>query len=272
MSSRAGSKYCSDECGIKLATNRIYEILPQRIQQWNSTPCAAETNDRRQLENIRKQQEEARLKLQQLETQLRDLENMIIKSKKTKLDTALDNADNEEESEMSIYCITCGHEIGARTAARHLEKCFNKYESQTSFGSAFKTRIEANNMFCDVYNHQQGTYCKRLRVLCPEHSKDPKISDDEVCGCPLLTGVFQFSGEFCRMRKKKCMKHYNWEKLRRAEVDMERVNHWLKLDELFEQERTLRNAITNRAGVLALMLHSTVNHDLMQVPPVAQQH
>jgi len=36
-------------------------------------------------------------------------------------------------------------------------------------------------MFCDFYNSSQRTYCKRLRVLCPEHFKDSTvISDTEV--------------------------------------------------------------------------------------------
>ena len=43
-----------------------------------------------------------------------------------------------------------------------------------------KTRIDGNNMFCDFYNPVNQTYCKRLRVLCPEHYKDPKVSDDQV--------------------------------------------------------------------------------------------
>lgn len=55
-----------------------------------------------------------------------------------------------------------------------------QYESQSSFCSVQKTRIEGNNMFCDFYNPVNQTYCKRLRVLCPEHYKDPKVSDDQV--------------------------------------------------------------------------------------------
>lgn len=35
-------------------------------------------------------------------------------------------------------------------------------------------------MFCDNYNPVSGMYCKRLRVLCPEHTKEPKIADHEV--------------------------------------------------------------------------------------------
>lgn len=109
-----------------------------------------------------------------------------------------------------------------------------------------------------------------------------------MCGCPLVRDVFEPTGEFCRVSKRKCNKHYCWEKLRRAEVDLERVRvvtrrrlsasrggqalvcdrvsppcprQWYKLDELFEQERNLRTAMTNRAGLLALMLHQTIQHD-----------
>ena len=49
------------------------------------------------------------------------------------------------------------------------------------------------------------------------------MADDEVCGCPLVADVFTNMGQFCRAPKKKCLKHFSWEKLRRAELDMERV-------------------------------------------------
>ena len=62
--------------------------------------------------------------------------------------------------------------------------------------------------------------------------------------------------------KKTCHIHHLWEKLRRAELDMERVKQWMKVDELMEQERQLTASMRSRAGVLGLMLHSTFNHDL----------
>lgn len=38
-----------------------------------------------------------------------------------------DNEDEqEEENEVDMYCITCGHQIHTRTAIKHMEKCFNK--------------------------------------------------------------------------------------------------------------------------------------------------
>lgn len=38
----------------------------------------------------------------------------------------------------------------------------------------------------------------------------------------------------------------------------------MRADELIEQERQLRHKLANRSGVLALMLHSTYNHEVME--------
>lgn len=263
MTARSQSKYCSDECGMKLATTRIYQVLPQRIQEWNLSPCLAEEQNKKLLEGVRSKQAGVRATLAELDKRHAELDLLVERAKRCTLDPhEIDN--NETEDETSMYCITCGHEIHSRTAIRHMEKCFNKYESQASFGSVFKTRIEGNSMFCDFYNQASKTYCKRLRVLCPEHCKDAKVSDTDVCGCPLVRDVFDLTGEFCLAPKKSCYKHYVWEKIRRAEIDLERVRQWLKMDELIEQERQMKIAMTSRAGVLGLMLHSTYNHVVME--------
>uniref|UniRef100_A0A8C2ZES8 CXXC-type zinc finger protein 1 n=1 Tax=Cyclopterus lumpus TaxID=8103 RepID=A0A8C2ZES8_CYCLU len=260
---RPNSKYCSEDCGMKLAANRIYEILPQRIQQWQQSPCIAEEHGKKQLERIRREQQNARLRLTEMERRFHELEGIIAKAKQqAALQDEEANEGDSEDTDLQIFCVSCSHPINPKVALRHMERCYAKYESQTSFGSMYPTRIEgATRLFCDVYNPQSKTYCKRLQVLCPEHSRDPKISLDEVCGCPLVKNVFELTGDYCRVPKRKCNKHYNWEKLRRAEVDLERVRVWYKLDELFEQERNVRTAMTNRAGLLALMLHQTIQHD-----------
>ena len=126
-------------------------------------------------------------------------------------------------------------------------------------------------MFCDYYNPKADTYCKRLQVLCPEHNPDPKFFDDEVCGYPIQKEVFAKPTAFCRLSKKRCQPHVFWEKLRRAEIDMERVRNWMKVDELLEQERAVKASMSNRAGVLGLLLHSTFNHELDDRFKAAQQ-
>lgn len=49
-----------------------------------------------------------------------------------------------------------------------------KKNKQTVYSSLFSPS-SATRLFCDVYNTQSKTYCKRLQVLCPEHSRDPKV-------------------------------------------------------------------------------------------------
>ncbi|XP_053481674.1 CXXC-type zinc finger protein 1a [Ictalurus furcatus] len=261
-SARPNSKYCSDDCGMKLAANRIYEILPQRIQQWQQSPCIAEEQGKKLLERIRREQQLARTRLTDMEKRFHELEGIIAKAKQQVVQHDEEVNEGDDDTDLQIFCVSCSHPVNPKVALRHMERCYSKYESQTSFGSMYPTRIEgATRLFCDVYNTQSKTYCKRLQVLCPEHSRDPKVPADEVCGCPLVRDVFEPTGEYCRVSKRKCNKHYCWEKLRRAEVDLERVRVWYKLDELFEQERNVRIAMTNRAGLLALMLHQTIQHD-----------
>lgn len=123
--SRLGSKYCSDECGMKLATNRIYQVLPQRIQEWSLTSCVAERNNRRALETVRKQQNDVRRILQELDKRHLELDRILERAKQASIDTKTE-IDDIDDTEMSMYCITCGHEIHSRTAIKHMEKCFNK--------------------------------------------------------------------------------------------------------------------------------------------------
>uniref|UniRef100_A0AAX7VVL8 CXXC-type zinc finger protein 1 n=1 Tax=Astatotilapia calliptera TaxID=8154 RepID=A0AAX7VVL8_ASTCA len=234
---RPNSKYCSEDCGMKLAANRIYEILPQRIQQWQQSPCIAEEHGKKQLERIRREQQNARLRLTEMERRFHELEGIIAKAKQQAVQQDEEvNEGDSEDTDLQIFCVSCSHPINPKVALRHMERCYAKYESQTSFGSMYPTRIEGLVKFIAV-------------------------PVDEVCGCPLVKNVFEPTGEYCRVSKRKCNKHYNWEKLRRAEVDLERVRVWYKLDELFEQERNVRTAMTNRAGLLALMLHQTIQHD-----------
>jgi hypothetical protein len=35
-------------------------------------------------------------------------------------------AEGDDETDLSIYCVTCGQEVNQRGAIKHMEKCFNK--------------------------------------------------------------------------------------------------------------------------------------------------
>ncbi|XP_016315780.1 CXXC-type zinc finger protein 1-like, partial [Sinocyclocheilus anshuiensis] len=142
-STRPNSKYCSEDCGMKLATNRIYEILPQRIQQWQQSPCIAEEQGKKQLERIRREQQAARMRLAEMERRFHELEGIIAKAKQQVVQQDEDvNETDSEDTDLQIFCVSCSHPINPKVALRHMERCYAKYESQTSFGSIFPTRIE----------------------------------------------------------------------------------------------------------------------------------
>nr|XP_031528325.1 CXXC-type zinc finger protein 1-like [Vicugna pacos] len=286
---RPGSKYCSDDCGMKLPksslfghtsissslnaptypflvvppSSRIYEILPKSIQQWQKSPCIAEELGKKMLERIHREQQDTHTRLKELECHFNELEAIILRGKQQAVcEDEESNKPGRNSVDLQIFCVSCGQAISVHVALHHMERCFVKYECKSTFGSLYPTCIEgATRLFCDVYNPQSKRYCKRLQVLCPEHSKDPKVPEDEVCGCPLMQNVFESTGDFCRLPKHLCSLHYCWEKLRRAEVDLERVRTLHKLEELMELEQKVHTAMLNRAGLLALMLHQTIQHD-----------
>ncbi|XP_066840889.1 CXXC-type zinc finger protein 1 isoform X2 [Anser cygnoides] len=124
---RPPSKYCSEACGVKLAANRIYEILPQRIQQWQQSPCVAEEHGKRLLERIRREQHQARLRLQEMERRFHELEGLIARAKghPPREDEETNDGDSED-TDLQIFCVSCGHPINPKVALRHMERCYAK--------------------------------------------------------------------------------------------------------------------------------------------------
>lgn len=112
------------------------------------------------MDQVRKQQMEVKQILHELDKRHKELDFVIERAKNATIDPAQEN-DTEDESETTMYCITCGHEIHSRTAIKHMEKCFNKYESQASFGSIFKTRIEGEKLLYLGVFHQNKNYLCR---------------------------------------------------------------------------------------------------------------
>ncbi|RZF38393.1 hypothetical protein LSTR_LSTR006519 [Laodelphax striatellus] len=182
----------------------VEHVLPARIQEWKLTTCVAEEINKRELENVRKRSRKLEESYKNWINDTRiGSSNRALQADHNRHVGAHGPDQDTMETEMNMSCVTCGYEIHSRTRIRHMERCFNKHESQASFGSVYKTRVEGNQLFCDVYNAQTGTYCKRLECSVPEHGKDPKVGDQEVCGCPLVTIVFDLTGEFCRVAKKR---------------------------------------------------------------------
>lgn len=258
---RKGSKYCSDQCGINLADKRIMLILPQRIKEWQSVPTAADERSKRELEEIELEIIRTQEKMKEIEQKKMELDELIFRGKNCVPYTEQEEAEileNENDTgNDTISCVTCAQEVSVKMALKHMERCFNKVESQASFGS---NRSTNNTLFCETYNPSNKTYCKRLRVICPEHTKEPRIPDDELCGCPLRSDDDPFEDEvnnFCRLLRKKCNLHYGWEKVRQAVLDLETLEQMYKNDELIKKQNKIRQAMNNRGGLVHLLLHQT---------------
>lgn len=58
-----------------------------------------------------------------------ELDRIVERAKHASIDPNAE-VDDFDDTEMSMYCITCGHEIHSRTAIKHMEKCFNKVISK----------------------------------------------------------------------------------------------------------------------------------------------
>ena len=67
--------------------SRIYELLPPKIQQWQSSPCVAEERNRRTLDKIRHDQLETRQKLVELDVRHQELDALIEQNKNELIDS-----------------------------------------------------------------------------------------------------------------------------------------------------------------------------------------
>ena len=129
------------------------------FREWNLTGCKAADTNTKELVRIRAEINTARDKLEEVDREVEKLEQLIAKVKKIspiEKDSDDSSEDEDEKASGMVNCISCGKDVSSKVAIRHMESCFNKFESQTSYGSLYKTNIEGYEMVCDFYNPQTG--------------------------------------------------------------------------------------------------------------------
>ena len=75
------SKYCSEECGLNLAKNRLIHFLKSRLEQYNETTSFSKILNESELERINSEIESLRVKLKNLEKKHLELDNIINRAK-----------------------------------------------------------------------------------------------------------------------------------------------------------------------------------------------
>ena len=122
------SKYCSYECGMRLAKDRLVIYLKSSLDKYNSEPSLASKLNQTELERINVEIDSLKVTLAQLEKKHEDLDKILLRAKYAKINP---NVEKEREkfidsSETEIYCVSCGQICSERQALKHMEKCFNK--------------------------------------------------------------------------------------------------------------------------------------------------
>lgn len=281
---RQDSKYCSEECGY--AFNKLrYEthFIPKwRVLEENHSQ--ARLKKMKDIDQLEKDRVEVEQLIKNLKQEKEELERNIsvIKEKAKKLhkenansreiveeDVEMDNEDVEEfisGDASKTYCITCGHTIGSAFAFKHWSSCHKKHEAIFNFTADvmihYSCKEDENpKLYCHHQDKKTQRYCMHIESACPQHS-NWQSDKDEVCGCPLnIMQKLEPDGNYCLELKKDCTQHYHWDKFRLAQLNMQRVQAFSKLDSLNDKIRT---ATTNLAdtygGVVGVMLHNTISH------------
>uniref|UniRef100_A0A5S6PZ43 CXXC-type zinc finger protein 1 n=1 Tax=Trichuris muris TaxID=70415 RepID=A0A5S6PZ43_TRIMR len=262
---RPNSKYCSDECGIKLALHRLHTIIPSRVNVLLKNRQAVVRRAELQLQEIVKTRQEAERRLEELDCQEKRIRNWLLQI--NGLACASPEKDSRDvdadEGEVTVFCPVCGLEVSDRVLQKHMFKCSSKIESRVSYGTTSPSHNTKYPILCDSYNKYNKTYCKRLRLICPEHSKTEKVAEGLVCGWPLDLD-FSFTtfsqANVCLVAKKKCLRHWQWDRYQFAMIDMERLSLILRLDEINDTERRIKMRLLSSGSIMDLLLHSTKLH------------
>ncbi|KHJ92764.1 hypothetical protein OESDEN_07342 [Oesophagostomum dentatum] len=274
---REDSKYCSDECGMKLARLRLLTLLPKNVEEYFKEQPQSEL---RTLEELRAIDQKIGQIQRQTETMLgyvRIIQRYVTAMKST---TSV-NYDEPGDVDFMVNCTVCGMEINGRLLPKHVERCFVRSEKQTSFGTPTPATFNPDNLFCEAYNKANNTYCKRVRVICAEHYKGELENDLQICAYPkawaegkslTFAEMFEHGPDllkdqgFCCAPRKECAQHHRWVQALVGTIECERMNLLTRLDELLERRKIVSLGCASRGDCswnrLAIMAKAILLFDV----------
>uniref|UniRef100_A0AC34RJF4 CXXC-type zinc finger protein 1 n=1 Tax=Panagrolaimus sp. JU765 TaxID=591449 RepID=A0AC34RJF4_9BILA len=280
--SRPGSKYCSHFCGLEQARRRLLMVLPVRLQDYaNPTPSNVQMY-KQVIEETTTEHKKCRENLEHLS-----------KIKKCVVDhidrvAALSPEDIEKEKEVinardpdkkeddplkqnTFFgrCTVCGATQSSYGALqKHIMRCFMRIEKRTEFCGPDPEPENPENIICDAFCKQQNAFCKRLRLLCPDHYKGSLTEKLTVCAAPLFmyrdgfTFDFtneipnleeMFNGGYCTRKKEECDRHHAWAQMFLGSIDNFRISLLNHMEEATEKYRKARRQYYKKFDVLDIM-------------------
>ncbi|CAJ0574505.1 unnamed protein product, partial [Mesorhabditis spiculigera] len=273
LTARENSKYCSDDCGMRLAEARIKHAKKQSVRYWKQPRQF--TEGIRQGKKLEVQIEASFVRAKEL------VDRMVLVQRWVNAVKAIDPVDSDDENEVdneaekgsiSYFCPVCAADVGEKALPKHIERCFVKQEKQSELGSSQEMKEQnPDNLFCDALNKTSNTYCKRLRVMCADHYKGELEKELKICGFPLAwnnqkdSAVFDevynifdniertLGLGFCQKAKKNCQQHHRWVQITLGLLECERYHVLLRLDEQMERKRMLLNSLSTMGDILTLL-------------------
>uniref|UniRef100_A0A914E6M3 CXXC-type zinc finger protein 1 n=1 Tax=Acrobeloides nanus TaxID=290746 RepID=A0A914E6M3_9BILA len=283
---RSGSKYCSDACGLELAKRRLTTILPGRVSEYfRNKPVMEEANFRKNQEMYEKSEKlqkelenlkELRIKLNLFITtfattkEASEIENKSVceeSNENNAQEQPEENVNQNQENEFVVACAICSKEVFSRNANKHLHQCFIRNEKQSTFGGPFPVPNNFREVYCNVQNKSDKTFCRRLKVMCPDHYV---AKETEICAFPTawqdgsprtLWDMFKNLdqlGEVCNRARKECELHVGWDQRCFGLVDNETMNILLQMEEIAESYRCQQYEFETRGDVLSLLLNYNI--------------
>uniref|UniRef100_A0A0N5B6T5 CXXC-type zinc finger protein 1 n=1 Tax=Strongyloides papillosus TaxID=174720 RepID=A0A0N5B6T5_STREA len=238
----SGSKYCSYECGKKLAHERLVRLAPYIIEDGEKFSFIKE-NYKKEIETLKGV---CRTKLENM-NKAAECAKMLVGFITQQLPLEYDDKENGSNASRKDYilCMCCGENLEAPLYGNHITKCLNRKEREAYYGSEEKGNLLLN-ILCERYSSRFNSYCKRFKIICPEHPCNDIDDELKVCSYPdsfddairkdggffFLTFSPQFfKGPFCTNGYGTCPDHPNWYRYTLAVIDAYRFGELEKLNE-----------------------------------------
>jgi len=221
---KSNSKYCCDECGIKVAREMLkektFKSTPEhavsKLKLFSGTLVGADSEDLKMLEDIEKNKDavkqsmlESLQKQKELETAIQFASTLYVASVPNTSDNGEEKFEAVETKKLDIIdCVTCGQPIPAKNYSVHIEQCFVK------------------------------------RLGASHYNKNSQFSQQFLCGCPTT----EFPKGYCERTKKSCLKHVNWQNLRRGRLYEDQTRLKKRLETLEDEELGIRTRIGRRTN------------------------
>lgn len=221
---KSNSKYCSDECGIKTAKEALKQKeINQKLNQLSNIPqdivSGADAEDQRLLDAVAKRKQQLESNILEVNEQEKELERHISYSQTL---FARDPVAAEASTDL-------------RLATLEIVDCITCSQP-----------IPAKN----YAKHVQQCFVK---VSGTTVKNPPK--ENQLCGCQTT----EFPSGYCERLKKSCIKHVDWENVRKKQLQADRQRHLEILKKLEEEQRMIQLRISRKRST-----HNETNRTIVE--------